>query len=477
MRLGSVGLCGLLSLFILGLLPLRAESKDPARAKAFKEIKKILSSYGKNVGFSLRTLHGDDLLDVNPHGLFSPASVSKLVSTACTLDELGPDYRFKTQWAKTGSIENGVLMGNLVVVGGGDFSFVIEDLKMIVEQLRFVYGIKEIKGKLIFDTRYLQSPSVVPYTGFDGDRGRAFSAQITAVPIDHNAFSVWITPDNPKPRVEIIPNEAVDLKITNKLKLTGGRLGGSKSILDYRPMYDKLIVSGKIGKWDPPKVYYRSPRKPYESFARLFKYNFEALGGKWKGDYKIEQNVPDTTPLLTHQSRTINRLLIDVNKLSTNFGAEMSLLAAAASYFGLPTGPEKSKKLFAQCIKNFGIGEGDMLLENASGLSRDSKVKADSMTRFLSMMSKKDYWPEFLVTLSVLGLDGTTRSRLKDLAAKARLKTGTLDGVRALAGYIYPNSHDVWSMALFLSCKKCNLNAWNKDENKLLRLLIEKAGH
>ncbi|PIR23057.1 MAG: D-alanyl-D-alanine carboxypeptidase/D-alanyl-D-alanine-endopeptidase [Deltaproteobacteria bacterium CG11_big_fil_rev_8_21_14_0_20_45_16] len=437
-------------------------------------VKKRLVAYGPNVGFSLRELDGTELFEYQSNLAFPPASVAKLISTACSLEELGPDFQLTTEFSYSGQIQNGVLNGDLVVVAGGDFSFVVEDLKMLIEKIRFVHQIKEITGKIIIDTSYLTSPTLSGFNGFEGDNGRSFSAKLSALPINHNSFEIWIVPLSDKTaRVEIQPYGAVDLKIINQLKVIPGRWGGSRTNLDYRPSEKKLILTGHIGEGDEPKVYYRALDDPYDSFIRLFSVNFAALGGKWAPRYVIAAKPAGSRPLLTHRSRAVSRLLIDINKLSTNLGAEMVLMAAAAHKFGKPTSEEKSRALLQDCIRNFGIGAEDILLENASGLSRLSKVKPGALSRFLSKMSMKVYFPELLVTLSVLGRDGTTRSRLKDLEARARLKTGSLSDVRALAGYVSPAPGRAWSMVLFFNCKSCDLQKWHDVEDGILRLLIE----
>lgn len=439
----------------------------------FRKIDSILKSRGDDVGFSIRNAKGKELYSYNAQKTFTPASIAKLVSTACSLDTLGPDFRFDTQWAHTGSLANGVLAGDLVIHGSGDYSFVIEDLKMIIEKLRFVYGIKEIKGKLLFDTSYFGQRSMDLYEGFDRDAGRAFSAKITAVPLNHNAFSIWIVPSNPKPQVSVMPKHAIDLNITNSLRLSKGRLNGSKTKMDFRLKQKKLKLSGRIGNRDKPRAYYRSLPDPYASFARLFKFNFEALGGKWSGSYGVRDSVTNTQTLLTHRSAPISELLTVVNKLSTNFGAEMSLLAAAEKKYSRPSTSEKAIKVLNSCISDMGVKPSDMKLFNASGLDRNSKIKPSALSLFLARLENKDYFPEYLVSMSVLGRDGTTRRRLKDHEAKARLKTGSLRGVRSIAGYLIPEPEKIYSFSMILNCKDCNARRWIQKEDEVIEQLLD----
>lgn len=455
-----------------GLKGLEASELPKDLGDLKRDITQMVSAYGESVSFSLREPGGKELFNLRGDQLFSPASVAKMVSSACTLETLGPDFQFETAWGYRGEIKGEKLEGDLVVRGSGDFSYVIEDLKMAAEQIRYVFGIKEITGKLVYDVSYLGRPQMNIFEGFEGDKGRAFTSVATAHPINHNAYSIWIYPQSPKPLVSVIPHQAVDLDMTNRLSLVNGRLNGSRTSLDYRPDDGKLILSGQIGRSDNVRAYYRSLRDPYASFTRLFKFNLELLGVKWGGETSFSPTPANFEALWTHRSTNMGRLLVDVNKLSTNFGAELSLLAAAAQAFGLPTSLEKSQKLLNRCISSWGLSDKDFRLENASGLTRDSRIKTSALTQFLSKISSAPYAPEFQSSLAILGLDGTTRSRLPHYAYRARLKTGSLNNVRTIAGYVDHPQRGKLAMALFLNCGSCDLGRWIRVEDEVISRIL-----
>lgn len=436
------------------------------------EIEKLLKPYGKKASFSLRDAMGRELSSVNARLAFSPASTAKIISSACVLNTLGPEFRFDTELGYSGQLKDGHLKGNLIVRAAGDFSLVVEDLKVIVEKLYYVLGIKKIEGSIVIDTSIFKKPSLNNFEGFQGDRGRAFHASLTALPINHNAFSIWVVPDSIKPKIKVFPQGSYEPTIKNSLRPTRGRLGGSRTVLDFRPEKNLLKMSGQIGTSDSVKVYYRSHPKPYESFVGQFRYNFEALGGEWKAKPKVSSYSGSFKKLLSHRSQPISRLLMDVNKLSTNFGAEMSLMAAAVSEHGSSVGPKEATKSLRNCLKSFGLDDDDIFLENASGLSRTSRVRASALTSFLHGVSRKDFWPEFLSSLAVTGRDGTMRNRLEDFEGRGRLKTGTLSGVRSVAGYVKTPSGEWRSLSIFLNCGSCDLGRWRSIENAALKLAI-----
>lgn len=444
-------------------------SQEPSALQT--ELNAIFKDFKASAGVSVVDSSGREVFSYHSEKNFRPASVAKLVSTACSLSTLGPQYEFITSVLHTGSIQAGVLSGDLVIRGGGDFSFVIENLKMLVEKIRYVYGIKEIKGSLIFDTSFFSAPDFPLSEDFQADKGRAFRAVLNPVPLNHNSFSIWLRPDGKKAEVAIFPHSAIELQAINTVQIVPGRLNGSKLILDYRSLEKKLLLSGKIGASDKVKVFYRALAKPYESFASLFRENYSVLGGKWVGSYKLSSGKVEATALFDHKSRSLWRLLVDVNKLSTNFGAEMTALAAARKLYGTATNPQKVQSFLSNCLKKEGFSEAQINLENASGLSRQSSLQPRALSSFLYRQSNRNFWPEYLSSLSVLGGDGTTRSRSLSLERPARLKTGSLHGVRSISGVVYGAQAQPYFMTAILNCSACATSQWKKAEDLLIKKL------
>lgn len=435
------------------------------------KIQGIFKKYKENVGLSIRSLDGAEVFSLNSNKLFKPASIEKTISSACVFETLGTDFKFKTPVMIRGEIKNHVLNGDLIIKGAGDFSLVIEDLKIMIEKIYHLFGIHEITGKLIIDTSYLTNGKIEIFDDFAGDAGRSFSAVLTSLPINHNSFAVWINPLDAS--ASLFPFGAVDLKLNVSLKKVPGRLNGSKTNLGYDFEGKKLNISGVVGSEDPPKAYYRASPDPYLSFANLFTYNFGVLGGKFSGKYALVSSSSGAQELFIHESRSLSRLFIDINKLSTNFGAEMSAVAAASkAYRGKSISGKDLENFVRNCPKVLGMNSEKVILKNASGLSRDSKVSPTELTGLLAQIPNRDYGPEFLSSLSILGKDGTTRHWLKDLAGRARLKTGSIKGVQSLAGYVYSKDSRVYAFTLILNCSSCDIPQWRKDEMEFLRLLI-----
>jgi len=434
------------------------------------KIRSLLAPYKKEVGFSLRTLEGKEIFSINGNKKYAPASVAKAVSSACSMWQLGTAFQFETQFGHTGTIKKGVLNGDLVVKGGGDPSFVIEDLKEVLERLQVLFGIREIKGKLIFDLSYFENSKLNVLEGFDGDKGRAFRAQLNAFVLNHNAFSIWIVPTKkPRPDVSILPRDVFPFGIDNKLKTTSkGRYWVN---LNYRVNKKTLTLSGTVPSRSSVRGYYRALSNPFESHANLFVRLWRELGGKWsQPKFKISQVPVSFKSLWSHKSRPVSRILLDVNKLSTNLASELVFLGAAANRFGVPVNIKKYKDMMSACLNHYKVSQSKIQLDNASGLSRKALVEPSALTELLSKFVRQDYGPEYLASLSILGRDGTLKDRLSGYEGKARLKSGTLKGKRTLAGYVYPRHGKPLSFALLFRCTSCD--RLTKVEDKVLITLI-----
>lgn len=441
-------------------------------ATPLESVKALLQPHSASIGFSVRTLTGKELLSVNGLRPMTPASVAKLVSSACSMEELGPEFKFSTSFGSKSAPKNGVLSGGLIIRGTGDPSFVIEDLRQIVEILRVAFQIKEIKGKLLFDVSYFGTESLSIGDGFDGDLGRSFATDLTAFPFNHNSFSLWIVPSDPKPLVNVLPDFALDLKIRNNSVTTGG--SGQNLNVDYRFVDKTAVVGGSIGRDAPPKAFYRAIDNPYASFARIFAKVWSESGGQWQNpSYEISKNLVPMTSIYTHESKPVSRLFLDINKLSTNLGAELIALAAVNKKGIRPLTPTGFEKFIESCVKDFGLPTSSIQMSNASGLSRTTKVTASALSDFLSRLRETTFFPEYLSSLSVVGRDGTTRSRLKDRAGRARLKTGSIRNVRSIAGYVYPKSEEPLTFSMIFNDAKIADAQIQSLENQVLELLME----
>jgi len=441
----------LLLFFFFCIAPLSSIVVEASDWKS--EVRSILSGFGATAGVSIRSLSGEELFQLNGDRSYVPASTAKLLSSACVLKDLGISRTIKTDFGYVGELDGGVIKGDLVIRGGGDPSYVIEDFRQDIEILQKVFGIREIRGQLVFDVSFLGVDKLTLNNDFEGDDGRSFAVELTSIPFNHNSFSIWVWPQNGIAKVQHYPVEALSPRISNRVKVVSG--AGQAVSVQYNRDTQSIDLSGTIGSQAAPRVIYRAVPDVYESLSKIFQRVWIESGGKWSPfNYRVAVKPVNFKSLWVHESRPISRLFLDINKLSTNFGAEQLSLVAAEKRFGAPATPSKSQQFIRECLKEWNVSSQKIDLENASGLSRKSKVTPSAFSEVLSKARHEDFFPEFLASLSVLGQDGTTRSRLQDYSGRARLKTGSIKGVRSIAGYLDPQSSQALAFVLIFNDSK-----------------------
>jgi len=261
----------------------------------------------------------------------------------------------------------------------------------------------------------------------------------------------------------------LDLKIKNDT-----HVGESTAVsVSYDPNSPEARLSGSV-ETGGEKAIYRSVSDPYDYYSRLFHQLWQQSGGEWiDSSPQLSLSPVSATLLHTHQSRPLARVLMEVNKLSLNLGAEQIFLAAGS--LGGSASYEKSQTLLQGCLKRWSLSDQDVHLTNASGLSREAKVKTSAMTQVLSKMREHFVAPEYLSSLSISGVDGTTKSRLADLTGQLRVKTGSIQNVRAIAGYYYPKTGGTYTFALILNGLKAADGQVKAAEDQFLRQAFAEA--
>ena len=173
----------------------------------------------------------------------------------------------------------------------------------------------------------------------------------------------------------------------------------------------------------------------------LFTALWRELGGTFNGGVREGATPPGAQLLLGYRSQPLADTVRDINKFSNNLMARELFLDFGAIVSGAPATLEKSISAAKQALTLSGISLPELVLENGSGLSRNERISARGMGRLLLAAQRSAVTPEFVASLPIVALDGTMKKRLVDaqIAGHAHIKTGTLNGARALAGYVLDN--------------------------------------
>jgi D-alanyl-D-alanine carboxypeptidase/D-alanyl-D-alanine-endopeptidase (penicillin-binding protein 4) len=170
----------------------------------------------------------------------------------------------------------------------------------------------------------------------------------------------------------------------------------------------------------------------------LFTLLWRELGGSFSGSVRDGAASVGSNPLLTHLSQPLTDVIRDINKFSNNVMARQLFLTIGASSFGAPASNEKSARAIRQWLEARRLLMPEVVLENGSGLSRIERISARSLAQLLLFASRHAVSPEFISSLPLVAVDGTMRKRLTsaEVAGQAHIKTGSLAGARAIAGYV-----------------------------------------
>jgi serine-type D-Ala-D-Ala carboxypeptidase/endopeptidase (penicillin-binding protein 4) len=369
----------------------------------------------------------------------SPASTIKLVTTFASLDLLGPAYVWHTRASTRGVFSNGVLEGDLILQGGGDPYMTLERWWSFARSLRGK-GLKTIRGDIIIDNTAFALPPEDP-AAFDGRPNRSYNVLPDALMVNFQSVEFRVVPNATTHRVDIVATPApVNLTIENRVALAAGRCSGAAASVNFElasDTWDRVVFSGALAPTCTERSFARVLLRPADYAFGTFVELWRELGGEFDGTMRVAASPADAQPFMTFDSLTLGEIVRLTNKFSSNLMARHLLLTMGEERFGLPATLEKGAAAIAEWSSERGLSLQDMNIDNGSGLSRATRISVLQMAKVLSAAYHSRYAPEFIASLPLAGIDGTLRSRMKTSpAGSVRMKTGHLDGVTGVAGYV-----------------------------------------
>lgn len=362
-----------------------------------------------------------------------PASNTKLVTTAAALDVLGPHHVFRSELI-TARFKHGVAQG-IYLVGGGNPRLVSESVWKLVDDAKR-FGLKKIEGDLVVDNTRFTSRTMAP--GYnDKKQDAAYRAAVGATSVNFNAVLIDVAPGpvGKKAKVTLRPGGGYVHLVNKTRMIRKGRSGVRVSAVAYKGR-TRITVSGKMKVTDGHIVTRRRIDNPALFAGYALKRALRDAGIKFKGRVLIGK-LPRKPKRLSHvDSPALARMIHDVNKHSNNFMAEMLLLNMAHEKTG--TGDWRGgQKVVRRFLKRAGV-HGAYTYENGSGLFGKTRFSAQQLVTVLRFMAnRRPALPEYRASLPIAGADGTLKRRMKHLALGViRAKTGTLNGVVCISGYV-----------------------------------------
>ena len=421
-----------------------------------------------------------------------PASTMKIITTLVALEQLGPAFRGRTELRTTAPLKGDVLQGDLVLRGGADIDLSTEALTAMLRSLRYG-GIRTIDGNLVLD-RQLFNPAR-PDLGvppFDESPEAYYNVTPEALLVNKNMLQLDLrsTPradGQASARVRVAVQPELDgVTVESDMKLVDAdcarwdngwqppetitRPDGTLRVVLHGTFPKRCVASESISVLDHQ-----------DYVARLVRRIWKTLGGTITGHAVEGATPPDARLLAEHVSRALPELVRDTNKPSDNVLARTLFLslgalapdpvlgsrpqppspASGAATTGATTtnatlGPApgaggsagspaaalttaaRSDAAIRTWLRTHGIDDTGLVLENGAGLSRSERVTPIQMAGVLQAGLRSNWAPEFQASLPIVAVDGTMRRRLQGspAAGRARLKTGSLSNLAALAGYV-----------------------------------------
>jgi D-alanyl-D-alanine carboxypeptidase/D-alanyl-D-alanine-endopeptidase (penicillin-binding protein 4) len=427
------------------------------------------------------------LLAVNPEKPFLPASVLKVVTTATALEKLGPDYRFRTTVYTDGYLgDDGTLNGDIYLVGRGDPNLMDLEggllakpaLQGLVEKLQAL-GVNKIRGDVFGDDSYFDNKSH-PQGWTSQDLRSLYGAPISALSINNNVVWVHVRATRVGQRVRVSTEPSSAYFSIRNLATTGR--GASKRTLSARviPGTNRLVVSGVLPASQSYSQYVIVER-PAELTAALLKEELQrhqiAVSGVVHavhyGDL-AEGERQNWKVLAEHESPPLIRALEIINKRSENLHAEMLLRVLGAEFRGVGT-DESGLQVVRDFLMAAGIEDGNVSLRDGCGLSRENLVTPRFQTSLLLFVSRQPYFDLFINTLAISGVDGTLKNRMVSRQVKGAIfaKTGTLNGVATLSGYMTTQSGRSLVFSIFANNARASMSRIRRTIDEICTLLVK----
>lgn len=432
-------------LFILSILSLDSILNQPELFPA-------------QVGIYVLNLDNDSVIYAyNSQKLLIPASNMKIVTSGAALYFLGQGYRFKTRLALKGTVSGDKLLGDIVIIGGGDPQFSLRNLRRFVYTIKNI-GVKEISGDIIVVDEYFTDerlPMGWSRHYFDAH----YAPEISALSVNRNCINVKIeaTELGDYARVTIEPE-------TKYVKLFSNMVTkpGDDSVIIYRlPESNIIYVDGGIGTGHKRNI--EVALKDPTMFAgnyfkeRLYEADIKFNGRVIKGNDKTFF-VTDTSNVYNVIDSVISAPLIDIvketNIESVNLNAEILLKTLGAYYYNegsFLAGLSKVKKFLQRC----GIDTSVLSLWDGSGLSRHNLISPYYLALVLRYMYLSKNFKDFYALFPAPD-EGTLKDRFEDFNYSMRAKTGTLHAVSCLSGYLQINETNYCFSMMFnnFTCRR-----------------------
>ena len=406
----------------------------------------------------------------------NPASTMKVLTTLVALDILGPAYRWRTDVFVQGELQEGRLDGDLLIKGYGDPFMVAERVWQMLRNIRRA-GIKEISGDLLIDDSWFDVDDYDP-AAFDRQPLRAYNVAPNALLMNFKVIRYQFEPDPVANTVAVsLEPPLKNLRVENRLHLVAGRCRGFQRgiAITSNKSLDEVTFTGNFPSGCRQYALDRSALSHNQYVYGLFRSLWLESGGVFSGGWRNVVAEKSLQPLLSFDSLPLSEVIASVNKHSNNVMARNLLFTLAAEVNGDPGTEESGIQVISKWLVDKQLESRDIVIENGAGLSRKIRITAQHMAAILKYAWRQPYMPEYLASMSLSGLDGTLEERFTDtgLIGKAHLKTGSIDHVTAIAGYLQSRTGRRFAVVVLQNYPDIHRGPGEEVQDALLRWVYE----
>lgn len=378
-----------------------------------------------------------------------PASTLKILTAAVAARRLGWDHRFETRLEMAGSVKDGVLHGDLTVVGGGDPSIAAQDLREApvfgewAEALRRA-GITRIDGRVIGDDTAFDDEPLGAGWAWDY-LSAGYAAPSGALSYNENVVVVRVSPGPAAGDAALVEIGPPGHGLEPDVQVVTGPTGSAATLAVTRaPGRTSVLIRGRVPVGGAPVVRTTTIENPTRFFIEGFRLALARRGilvrdGAWDIDDVTDAGRPSQRQTVArHLSAPMSSLVGYAMKVSQNYYGEM-LLKAVGRGADTPGSTERGRAAVREVLGEWSISTDTLVLYDGSGLSRYNYVSADLMNDVLLRVWRDEgLRGPFVAALPVGGHDGTLEARMRNsrLDRRVQAKTGTISNVRSLAGYL-----------------------------------------
>ncbi len=384
---------------------------------------------------------GDALYARDADHLAMPASNLKVLTTAVAAERLGWDFRFDTRLVALGPVRDGILEGDLLVVGDGDPTLDLGAFRAWANRLRSS-GLTQVRGRIIGDDDALEEPGWGFGWSWD-DLVDGYAAPVGGLQLAENTAELVLSPGVAPGQPATARLAPPDSGLLLENQAVTGVAGTAATYRYRRPPGGRVItITGTLPISSAAAHETVAVDDPTRYFVTQLKQALERGGIAVIGDAIDADELPQRpdirggTLLLSHQSAPLRDVIRTCLKVSSNLYAETLLktLGRVVGHDGTAAG---GIRVVEETLRGWKIPVQPLIMRDGSGLSRYNYVTASLLVGIHAHMAAE---PRHAATwadaLPAAGRDGTLASRLKSLNGRVHAKTGSLSNVRALSGYV-----------------------------------------